>query len=104
MESRFKATDANDIIYQFDSSREYDPSSHLGQVKAPVLAINSADDFVNPPELGVVEKLTGKMSNVKFVLLPISEQTRGHGTHSLPAVWGSYLTEFVATLPERSTP
>lgn len=101
VESRFKVTDANDMYYQFDSSREYDPSTHLGAVKAPVLAINSADDFVNPPELGVVEKLVGGMKNVKFVVLPITDQTRGHGTHSFPAVWGSYLKEFLGTLKER---
>ena len=98
---RFPTTDANDMLYQFESSREYDPSSHLEQVTAPVLAINSADDFVNPPELGLVERLMPKVKNGKFVLIPISDQTRGHGTHSLPAVWGSYLRDFLATLPER---
>ena len=101
VDDRVKTTDANDMLYQFASSREYDPSSHLGAVQAPVLAINSADDFVNPPELGVVEKLTSGMKNVKFVLLPITDQTRGHGTHSLPAIWGGYLKEFLGTLPER---
>ena len=98
---RFPTTDANDILYQFESSREYDPSSHLEQVTAPVLAINSADDFVNPPELGLIERLMPRVRNGTFVLIPISEQTRGHGTHSLPAVWGRFLRDFLATLPER---
>lgn len=98
---RMRTTDANDMLYQFDASRDYDPSSHLEQITTPILAINSADDFVNPPELGIVEKLITRVKNVKFVIIPISDQTRGHGTHSLPAVWGSYLRDFLAGLPER---
>jgi homoserine O-acetyltransferase len=101
VDQRFAVTDANDMVYQFNASREYDPSSHLDQVTTPVLAINSADDFVNPPELGIVEKLVGRVKGARFVMIPISEQTRGHGTHSLPAVWGGYLSEFVSWLPER---
>ena len=99
--SRMKTTDANDMIYQFDASRDYDPSSHLEQIAAPVLAINSADDFVNPPELGIVEKLITRVKHARFVMIPISDQTRGHGTHSLPAVWGNYLRDFLSALPER---
>jgi homoserine O-acetyltransferase len=101
VEQRFHTTDANDMLYQFDASRDYDPSSHLEQITAPVLAINSADDFVNPPELGIVERLMPRVKNGKFVMIPISDKTRGHGTHSLPAVWGEYLRTFLATLPER---
>ena len=101
VEQRFRSTDANDMLYQFDASRDYDPSSHLEQVLAPVLAINSADDFVNPPELGLVEKLLPRVKRVKFVMIPISDRTRGHGTHSLPAVWGEYLRDFLAALAER---
>jgi homoserine O-acetyltransferase len=101
VDQRFRTTDANDMVYQFDSSREYDPSSHLEQVSAPLLAINSADDLVNPPELGLVERLMPRVKNGKFVLIPISDKTRGHGTHSLPTVWGEYLREFLAALPER---
>jgi homoserine O-acetyltransferase len=96
---RARVTDANDMLYQFDASRDYDPSAHLAQVTAPVLAINSADDLVNPPELGVMERLMPKVAKGKFILLPISEQTRGHGTHSVPAVWGGYLAEFLKALP-----
>ena len=101
LEQRFRATDANDMLYQFDASREYDPSSRLEQVTARVLAINSADDFVNPPELDIVERLMTRVKNGTFVMIPISEKTRGHGTHSLPAVWGDYLRDFLAALPER---
>lgn len=101
LQARTRATDANDMIYQFDASRDYDPSPHLAQIAAPVLAINSADDLVNPPELGIVERLMPQVAKGKFVLLPITPQTRGHGTHSLPSVWGGYLAEFLKTLPER---
>lgn len=99
--SRLKATDANDMLYQFEASRDYDPSAYLERVTAPVLAINSADDLVNPPELGIVERLMPRVTKGRFVLLPISADTRGHGTHSVPAVWGGYLRDFLAKLPER---
>lgn len=91
--------DANDVIYAFDASREYDPSAKLEFVTVPVLAINSADDFVNPPELGLVERLMPRVKNGRFVLIPTSDRTRGHGTHSQPAVWHDYLAEFLKSLP-----
>ncbi len=94
-------TDANDMIRYFDASRDYDPSPSLGRVRAPVLAINSADDFVNPPELDNVGPAVARLRASRFVLLPTSPRTRGHGTHSQPAIWGPYLREFLATLPER---
>lgn len=94
-------TDANDMIWYFDASRDYDPSPHLGRVRAPVLAINSADDFVNPPELDNVGPLVAKLRGSRFVLIPTSDRTRGHGTHSMPAIWGEYMREFLAALPER---
>ncbi|MFA6164982.1 MAG: alpha/beta fold hydrolase [Gemmatimonadaceae bacterium] len=99
--TRFRATDANDLVYQFDSSREYDPSPFLARITAPVLAINSADDQVNPPELGLMERLMPQVAKGRFILLPITPQTRGHGTHSLPAVWGHLLADFLKGLPER---
>ncbi len=88
--------DANDLIYQFDSSRDYDPSPHLEKIVAPLLAINSADDQVNPPELGIFERETQRVARGRAVLLPITDRTRGHGTHSLPAIWGPYLNELLA--------
>jgi homoserine O-acetyltransferase len=96
-----RTADANDMLYQFNASRNYDPSHDLERITAPVLAINSADDFVNPPELGLMERLMPRVQHGKYVLLPITDQTRGHGTHSLPAVWGSYLADFLKGLPER---
>jgi homoserine O-acetyltransferase len=84
-----------DLLYQVDSSRDYNPQPRLEEMQAPLLAINSADDQVNPPELGIVEREIRRVKHGRFVLLPISDQTRGHGTHSLPAVWGSYLAELL---------
>lgn len=88
--------DANDLIYQFDSSRDYDPSPHLEKIVAPLLAINSADDQVNPPELGILETEIKKVPHGRAVVLPITDETRGHGTHSIPAIWGPYLEELLA--------
>ena len=99
LDQSVKTHDGNDVIYAFNASRDYDPSSKLGKITARVLAINSADDFVNPPELGIVDTLIKRVKNGTFVLLPITDQTRGHGTHSLPAVWGHYLADFLKTLP-----
>jgi homoserine O-acetyltransferase/O-succinyltransferase len=101
--SRLAATDANDMLYQFNASRDYDPSPSLEKIQAAVLAINSADDVVNPPELGLMEKLMPRVKRGKYVLIPTSDQTRGHGTHSIPAIWGRYLADFLNELgPLRS--
>jgi homoserine O-acetyltransferase/O-succinyltransferase len=96
--TRTKNTDANDMLYYFRASEDYDPAPHVGRIKAPLLAINSADDFVNPPELPMMEALIKQVTRGRFVLLPISEQTAGHGTHSRPAVWGEHVAEFLETV------
>jgi homoserine O-acetyltransferase len=93
--------DANDVIYAFDASRNYDPSVDLERITAHVLAINSADDFVNPPELGLMEQLMPRVKHGRYILLPITDQTRGHGTHSVPAIWKGYLAEFLNGLPQQ---
>jgi homoserine O-acetyltransferase len=98
IKSRLAATDANDMLYQYNASRDYDPSPHLEKITAHLLAINSADDVVNPPELGIMEKMIPRVKHGRYVLIPTSEQTRGHGTHSLPAVWGAYLAAFMKEL------
>jgi homoserine O-acetyltransferase len=101
MADRLKSTDANDFLYQFESSRDYDPSAKLEAITAPVLAINSADDEVNPPSLGLMERLMPRVAKGKYVLIPTSPETRGHGTHTRAVVWKRYLADFLATLPER---
>lgn len=87
--------DANNTIYAFEASRNYDPSPKLDQIKAAVMFVNSADDPINPPEMPFAEEQIKKVKRGKFVLIPTSEQTRGHGTHSLPAVWKQYLEELL---------
>jgi homoserine O-acetyltransferase len=92
-----KAEDANDLLYALESSRDYDPAPGLERISAPLLAINSADDLVNPPELGILEREIGRVPKGRAVVLPLSDQTAGHGTHTLAAVWKSYLEEFLRT-------
>ena len=91
-----KLLDPNDMIYAFNSSRNYDPSPHLSEIKAPLYAINSADDQVNPPELRILETEIKKVKNGRAIVLPITDSTSGHGTHSNPLVWGRYLKELLA--------
>jgi homoserine O-acetyltransferase/O-succinyltransferase len=87
--------DANDFLYQVDSSRNYDPSGSLDKITAPMMWINSADDFINPPELGIAEAEVKKIKHGKFVLIPASLQTHGHGTHTWAAVWKDYMAELL---------
>jgi homoserine O-acetyltransferase len=98
IKTRFAANDANDMLYQFNASRDYDPSPNLEKIRAHLLAINSADDVVNPPELGLMEPLIARVPHGRYVLLPTTDKTRGHGTHSLPAIWGQYLEAFLREL------
>ena len=99
MKSRSASVDANNMLYQFESSREYDPSPGLERITAPLLAINSADDLINPPELGLMEKLMPRVKRGRSVLLPMTSDTRGHGTHSWPVLWQEHLREWMAGLP-----
>jgi homoserine O-acetyltransferase len=96
-EQHYQTTlDANDVIYAFDASRFYNPSPFLEKIKAPLFAINSADDEVNPPELGIMEREIKKVGKGRYILLPITDKTSGHGTHSNPTIWGDYLKELLA--------
>lgn len=99
-ETRVKDLDANDVLYQLDASRNYDPdpSGGLEKIVAPVMWINSADDFINPPELGIADKEVKRIKRGTFVLLPVSDQTYGHGTHTHAAVWKQYLAELLKEL------
>jgi homoserine O-acetyltransferase/O-succinyltransferase len=96
LEKYYQTLDANDFIYQLDASRNYDPSPWLQKIKAPLFAVNSADDEVNPPELGILDKEIKNVAKGRYILLPITDQTSGHGTHSNPSVWGDYLKELLA--------
>jgi homoserine O-acetyltransferase len=96
--SRARSTDANDMIYYFRASEDYNPLPHLEKIAAPLLAINSADDFVNPPELPMMEEAIKRVKRGRFVLIPISSATRGHGSHSVPSLWSAELVRFIAEL------
>ncbi len=95
MKSRMRTTDANDLLYQFDSSRNYNPQPKLGSIKAPLLAVNSADDQVNPPELGILEREIKNVPHGRAIVLPITADTRGHGTHTIAKIWQKYLAELL---------
>ena len=95
--TRIHSMDANNLIFYMNASRNYDPSPHLDRITVPVLWINSADDYINPPELGIAEKMVTRMPKARFVLLPITDATRGHGTHTQAAIWKDYLVELLRT-------
>jgi len=98
MARTISATDANDFIYDVNASRNYNPEPRLSAIVAPALWINSADDFINPPELGekiINPRVLPSMPKTKFILIPISDATRGHGTHTIASIWKPYLIEFM---------
>ena len=93
---RITATlDANDMLYAVNASRNYDPSPRLETIQVFVMFVNSADDFINPPELGIAEREIKRVKKGKFVLIPASDQTHGHGTHTWAAIWQEYLKELL---------
>jgi homoserine O-acetyltransferase len=93
--ARVKAMDANDVLYALESSRDYDPGPGLEKIRAPLRAVNFADDLINPPELGILEREIKRVKRGKAVLIPRGEQTQGHGTHTLAAVWKGHLEELL---------
>jgi homoserine O-acetyltransferase len=86
-----KNGDANDMLYALDASRDYDPGPGLEKIRAPLLAINSADDLINPPELQILEREIKRVAKGRAVVLPLTDQTRGHGSHTIAALWKSEL-------------
>jgi len=95
MERELANLDANDLLYQVNASRDYDPSAGLEKIKVPLLQINSGDDFINPPELGIAEREIRRVKQGRFILLPASDQTHGHGTHTWAEVWQQYLAQLL---------
>ena len=93
--------DANDFLYQWESSGDYNPTPGLTQIRASVLAINSADDERNPPELGIMERELPKVKGARLYLIPASEDTRGHGTTGMARFWKTQLADFLASVPKR---
>jgi homoserine O-acetyltransferase len=92
---QLRTADANDILYAVESSRDYDPGPGLEQIRAPLMAVNSADDLINPPELGILEREIGRVPNGRAVVIPLSEHTRGHGSHTIASLWKAYLEELL---------
>ena len=91
VEDSYKRMDANDVLYALRASEDYNPAPDLEKIQAPLVAINFADDLINPPELGILEKEIKRVKNGKAIVYPMDERTRGHGTHTLPAIWKSDL-------------
>ncbi|RXT54511.1 hypothetical protein B6S44_12775 [Bosea sp. Tri-44] len=105
LDDRLKAAfsvDANDFLYQWDSSRDYNVSPKLEAIKAPLLAINSADDERNPPETGIMERELKRLPSAKLLLIPASAETRGHGTTGMATFWAKDLAAWLASVPKRS--
>jgi homoserine O-acetyltransferase len=90
-----KTLDANDVVYAVAASRDYDPGPGLEKITAPLIAVNSADDLINPPELGILEREIKRVARGRAVVLPFSDRTRGHGSHTVAALWERYLVELL---------
>lgn len=90
-----RTMDANDVLYAVESSSDYDPAPGLDKIKAPLLAINFADDLINPPELGILEREIQKVKQGRAITMPMTSQTQGHGTHTIAAVWKHHLVELL---------
>jgi homoserine O-acetyltransferase/O-succinyltransferase len=90
-----RTMDANDVLYALESSGGYDPAPNLEKIRAPLLAINFADDLINPPELGILEREIRRVPHGKAITVPMSDKTRGHGTHTLAAIWKEHLIQFL---------
>jgi homoserine O-acetyltransferase len=93
--------DANDLLYQIEASHDYDPGPRLEHIAAPLLAINFADDLINPPELGILEREIRRVPRGRAILMPWSAETRGHETQMMAAVWKQYLRQLLDTAPQR---
>jgi len=90
-----KADDANDVLYAIEASHDYDPEPDLEKIRAPLLAINSADDLINPPELGILEREIKRVPRGQAIVIPLSDKTRGHGSHTVAALWKDQLVKLL---------
>ncbi len=90
-----KVSDANDLLYAIEASNDYDPGPLLEKIRAPLFAINSADDLINPPELGILEREIKRVAKGRAIMIPSGPQTQGHGTHSVPVLWKQHLEELL---------
>jgi homoserine O-acetyltransferase len=88
--------DANDLIYQLEASRTYNPLPNLERIRTPITWVNSADDFINPPDYGIAQAAARRMPTARYVLIPASAETRGHGTHTWARFWKRELVDLLA--------
>ena len=95
VEQIVKTDDANDVLYAVEASHDYDPGPNLEKIRAPLLAINSADDLINPPELGILEREIKRVPRARAIVIPLSDKTRGHGSHTIAALWKDHLVELL---------
>jgi homoserine O-acetyltransferase len=95
VEQIVKTDDANDVLYALEASHDYDPGPNLEKIQAPLLAINSADDLINPPELGILEGEIKRLPKARVVVIPLSDKTRGHGSHTIAALWKDHLVKLL---------
>jgi homoserine O-acetyltransferase/O-succinyltransferase len=95
VEQIVKTDDANDILYALEASHDYDPGPNLEKIQAPLVAINSADDLINPPELGILEREIKRVPHGRAIVIPFSDKTRGHGSHTLAALWKDQLADLL---------
>jgi homoserine O-acetyltransferase len=95
VEQILKADDANDVLYAVEASHDYDPGPNLEKIRAPLLAINSADDLINPPELGILEREIKRVPHGRAIVIPLSDKTRGHGSHTVAVLWKDQLTDLL---------
>ena len=104
VEQIVKADDANDVLYALEASRDYDPGPNLEKIRAPLLAINSADDLINPPELGIIEREIQRLPKGRAVVIPLSDKTRGHGSHTIAALWKDQLVKLLEETKNNRSP
>jgi homoserine O-acetyltransferase len=95
VEQIVKSDDANDVLYALEASHDYDPGPNLEKIQAPLLAINSADDMINPPELGILEQEIRRVPHGRAIVIPFTDKTRGHGSHTLAALWKDQLADLL---------
>jgi len=102
VEQIVKADDANDVLYAIEASHDYDPGPNLEKIRVPLLAINSADDLINPPELGILEREIKRVPHGRAILIPMSDKTRGHGSHTIAALWKDELVKLLQESQKQS--
>jgi homoserine O-acetyltransferase/O-succinyltransferase len=95
VEQIVKTDDANDVLYALEASHDYDPAPNLEKIQAPLLAINFADDLINPPELAILEREIKRVPHGRAIVIPFSDKTRGHGSHTLAALWKDQLADLL---------